>query len=388
MKALRKTLMHSPAELQPRPELEQVPVAVHGGMDTAELDRFGLDARQVVDFSVNANPFGPAPGVREVLAHVPLDHYPDPEARALRQALSDNLGISPEEILAGNGASELIWLAALTFLNRGATVLILGPTYGEYARAAALMGASVTTLSARPEDDFAMHPDRVLRVLRRLCPKMVFLCNPNNPTGTFLEPETIAFWARKFPGTIFVVDEAYLGFVSKSDTFGLRLTFCSDFPNAKRKHVMNNLLLLRSMTKDLGLAGLRLGYALGSAEVIGWLARARPPWSVNALAQAAGIEALRHLDYYQDCLTMLAAAKTDFVAGLTRLGYRPAPSIMPFFLMPVGDSAAFRLSLLKKGIQVRDAASFGLPGHVRIATRRPEDNARLLAALGEVPHAG
>jgi histidinol-phosphate/aromatic aminotransferase/cobyric acid decarboxylase-like protein len=132
----------------------------------------------------------------------------------------------------------------------------------------------------------------------------------------------------------------------------------------------------------------RLGYALASREVIGWLARVRPPWSVNALAQAAGFEALRHGDYYQICLTLLTAAKAELIAGVKALGYEPAPSTMPFFLMPVGNGGAFRLALLKKGILVRDGASFGLSQYVRIATRRPQDNARLLAALAEVPHAG
>jgi histidinol-phosphate aminotransferase len=376
MKALRKRPALSPAELRPRPELARLPAGVHGGIDPAELVHLGLDAGQIVDFSVNTNPFGPAPQVREVLANVALDQYPDPEARALRQALAEHLGISPAEILAGNGASELIWLVALTFLERGTKVLILGPTYGEYARTSALMGASVTALLARPQDEFAMDPDQVLHEISRFRPRLVFLCSPNNPTGAFLEPEVIAFWARRFPHILFVVDEAYLGFVAEGICF------------AERLQGMNNLLRLRSITKDLGLAGLRLGYAMGSREVIGWLAQARPPWSVSALAQAAGIEALRHHDYYQNCLTLLAAAKTDFVCGLTRMGYHPVPSAMPFFLMPVEDGAGFRFALLKRGILVRDGASFGLRAHVRVATRRPTDNARLLEALREVPYAG
>jgi histidinol-phosphate/aromatic aminotransferase/cobyric acid decarboxylase-like protein len=299
------------------------------------------------------------------------------------------LEISPDEILPANGASELIWLAALAFLKRGDRVLILGPTYGEYARAAVLMGASVTSFLAHSEDDFALHPDQVRRALRRLCPRLVFLCNPNNPTGAYLEPEEIESWACKFPGTLFVVDEAYLGFVMSARAAGfipaVRQANTAGINPAARCH---NILLPRSMTKDLGLAGLRLGYAVGSADVIDWLARARPPWSVNAFAQAAGIEALRHPDYYRDSSKKLAAAKIDLIQNLFNLGYQPVPSTMPFFLLPVGDGSRFRLSLLKKGILVRDTASFGLPGYVRISTRRPEDNARLLATLAEVPHAG
>ncbi len=385
MKALRNRLSPLPGpDLQPRAELLHMPASVHGGIDPAELDRLGLDAGQILDFSVNINPFGPAPEVRAVLANVALDNYPDPEARSLRRALAEQEN-SPSRILAGNGASELIWLVALTFLGPGIKVLVIGPTYSEYARAAALLGAPVTTWLACQDDDFATHPAHVLVMLPRSNPRLVFLCNPNNPTGALLEPDEIAFWARKFPQTLFVVDEAYLGFVADR---GLRFAPRLEFPNAKGKQGMDNVLLLRSMTKDLGLAGLRLGYALGSEDVIGWLARARPPWSVNSMAQAAGVEALRHPDYYRNCLTMLGQAKADLIAGLRALGYKPVPSAMPFFLMPVANGSAFRLALLKKGILVRDAASFGLPGHVRIGTRRPPDNARLLSVLEEVPHAG
>ena len=386
MRALRKKRAFPPAaKLLPRLGIFQTPTGFHGGIDPDELDRLGLDAGKILDFSVNINPFGPAPGVAAVLANVPLDRYPDPEARILRRALAAQLNVSPGKILAGNGVSELIWLVALTFLGPGSRVMIVGPTYSEYARASSLMEASVTTVLARPDDDFMVRPDQFLHTLRRFRPRVVFLCNPNNPTGAFLNPEHIAVWARKFPGTLFVVDEAYWGFIPELCS---RSAFGGDFLNAKSKQGIDNLLLLRSMTKDLGLAGLRLGYAIGSAEVIGWLSRAKPPWSVNALAQAAGVEALRYAACYQDSLKMLLQAKVDLVRGLTNLGCKPVPSAVPFFLLPVGNGAAFRHSLLQKNILVRDGASFGLPQHVRIGTRRPEDNARLLAVLGEVAHAG
>src|SRR5260370_8794256 len=167
-----------------------MPVWVYGGIDPGELDRLGLDAGQILDFSVNINPFGPAPEVRAVLANVALDNYPDPEARSLRRALAEQEN-SPSRILAGNGASELIWLVALTFLGPGIKVLVIGPTYSEYARAAALLGAPVTTWLACQDDAFAIHPDQVLLMLRRSSPPLVFLCNPNNPPAAFLDPYDI-----------------------------------------------------------------------------------------------------------------------------------------------------------------------------------------------------
>jgi L-threonine-O-3-phosphate decarboxylase len=354
--------------------------AVHGGPDLDELERFGLKADEVLDFSANINPFGPSPAVRAALAQARVDRYPDPEARVLRQALGEHLNVAPTQILAGNGASELIWLVALAFIRPSDRVLVFRPTYAEYARAAALMGASVMTVQATEEDRFAVNSDTVLRSLRKYQPRVAFLCNPNNPTGTTISPDDIAAWVARNPQTVFVVDEAYLPFAASMD------------PAINIQ--ANNVLVLRSMTKDFGLAGLRLGYVLGAEEMIGWLARARPPWSVNSVAQAAGAAVLRDLAYYCDTLAALERAKADLIGGLRATGLEPMPSATPFFLVRVGDGPGFREVLLRRGILVRACASFGLPGHVRIATRRPEENARLLAAIRqlrwpqEASHAG
>jgi L-threonine-O-3-phosphate decarboxylase len=342
---------------------------VHGALDYAELERLGLDPDNVLDFSANINPYGPADAVREAVSDVPLDRYPDRHCLALRRALEDFLGVPRDNILSGNGASELIWLVALAFLQAGDRVLVLGPTYCEYARAARLMGARVTVIEARKEDGFVLNQTAVVNQLKTLRPRLAFVCNPNNPTGTVIAAETIADWARRFRQTIFVVDEAYLPFVANGDS----VITCSAW----------NILVLRSMTKDCCLAGLRLGYAAGAARLIEKLRQAQPPWSVSAVAQAAGVAALRHPAHLEDSLKRLASAKHELFEGLTQLGLVPVPSTTHFFLVPCGGSA-LRQVLLLRGILVRDCASFGVPNFVRIATRRPEDNSRLLAALREV----
>ncbi len=355
---------------QPRLELVNLAPGVHGGVDDAELARLGMKAGAVLDFSANLNPHGPAPAVRDILAQCPLDRYPDPECRRLRQALADPWGVSPSRILAGNGASELIWLCALAFVQNSDKVFQLGPTYGEYGRAARLMGGSVITWQAREEDQFAVNLPQVGKALDRLRPRLVFLCNPNNPTGVSIPPDEIACWARRHPETVFVVDEAY------------QFTWQ---PQCSARNIgADNVVVIRSMTKDFGLAGLRLGYAFGTEEMMGWLARVQPPWSVNALAQAAGLAALGEIDYYRQTWQLLARAKEKLVAGLQALGLRPLPSPVPFFLVPVRNGSAWRQSLFRRGILVRDCASFGLPGHIRIAGRTTEDNARLLTAIEQV----
>jgi threonine-phosphate decarboxylase len=347
-----------------------VPPAVHGSLRFRELQALGLRPDDVLDFSANVNPYGPSPAVWEALASVPLDRYPDGECLDLRGALAEFLGVSADRVLPGNGASELIWLAALAFVRPGDRVLVLGPTYCEYARAVGLMAARVTTWRAREETGFVPGPAEIAGCVESFRPQVVFLCNPNNPTGVALPPGVIAACARQHPRALFVVDEAYLPFAAGLVS-ALELS-------------AENVLVLRSLTKDFGLAGLRLGCAVGPESLIAPLRQAQPPWSVNALAQAAGVAALREPAHRQDSLERLGSAKCDLVAGLSRLGLPPVPSATHFFLLPVGDGAGFRQALLRRGVLVRDCASFGLPAHVRIATRRPEENERLLATIREV----
>jgi threonine-phosphate decarboxylase len=354
--------------------------AVHGGLDFGELHRLGLSPDEVLDFSANTNPYGPSPTVRAALATVSLDRYPDRESLGLRAALTDFLGLPAGRILVGNGASELIALVALAFARPDSYALISGPTYGEYERAARLMSCRIVTCFATAEDDFAPLPDMIAHDLAVMGARLVFLCSPNNPTGVIFPLEALARLARRHPAALFVVDEAYQPFAARH---GSALDLAAD-----------NVLVLRSMTKDFGLAGVRLGYAVGPEPIIEALRRVQPPWSVSAPAQAAGVAVLGDLAHRDRTLALLRQAKESLVAGLVRLGLSPLPSAVPFFLVPVGSGARFRSALLRRGILVRDCASFagGLPEcvpmseYVRISTRRPEENERLLAAIGEVWH--
>jgi threonine-phosphate decarboxylase len=351
----------------PRVEVGQLTPAVHGSVDRGELETLGLDPTHVLDFSANTNPFGPSPAVRAAIGQVRFEGYPDRSALGLRAALAEALDVPPDCVLPGNGASELIWLIALAYLQRGETALIATPTYSEYGRASALMGARAFTLEARACTGFHFPEIAFLAELDRLRPRVVFLANPNNPTGTVVDSAWLHACARRHPSTMFVVDEAYLPFAPGMASAVL------DRPD--------NVLVLRSMTKDHGLAGLRLGYAVGSAAVVESLARVQPPWSVNAFAQAAGVAALQDSGHVDQSLRRLREANAALVAGLLELGWCPLSSAVHFFLLPVGDGAAFRASLLRRNILVRDCASFGLPQYVRIATRRPEENERLLHAV-------
>jgi histidinol-phosphate aminotransferase len=359
-----------PKNITPRPEIQNILLDQHGALDFAELAELGISPDEIIDFSVNSNPFGPSPAVHEALQQVVIDRYPDRESLSLRKALAKKFGLELAQIIAGNGTAELLWLSAIAFIRPNDRVLILAPTFGEYARSVALMGAQVETLWATEENNFVFSTESLYDALKTTSPRLAFICNPNNPTGTTLHSETIASLAKSHPKTLFVIDEAYIQFVPNmvsSISLGLP-----------------NLLILRSMTKDYAIAGIRLGYAVGPTDIIAALSKVRPPWSVNAAAQEVGLASLMDTEYLPRTLSHLRAAKQKFLAGFHSLGLEPIPSETHYFIIRVGKAAELRSQLLKHKLQVRDCASFGLPDHIRVATKKPTENEILLSKLKEI----
>ena len=361
--------------IQPRPEIQQMVDVVHGALDFAELEAHGVAPESVIDFSVNNNPYGPSPRVRDVLHAVAIERYPDRDALALRRRLAQHFDISIDQLIVANGSMELLWFVALAYLRPGDPVLILEPTFGEYERVVQFMGAQRHLYTTRPESGFAVDEAALLETLQHLQPRLMFICNPNNPTGTYLSVKSIADWATRHPETLFVVDEAYLPFVSGPAPSMIR-------------YVSSNVLVLHSMTKAHALAGVRLGYAVGATDVIAALGKVRPTWNVNAIAQAVGIVALDDVSHLTQTLARVSEDKADLVASLKAMGLAPLPSATHFFLCEVGQARALRQSLLQRGVLVRDCASFGLPNYIRIATRRPSENTQLIRILSELCSAG
>ena len=345
----------------------RVDPAVHGALDFAELEQLGLDPNEVLDFSVNSNPFGTSPLILEAIRSVPIERYPDRESINLCRALAERMDVSPDQILVGNGTAELIQLAAFAFLQKGDHALIVEPTFGEYERSVCLMRANVHRYRAISKNGFIPNCEEIQKRLRQRKMQVVFICNPNNPTGQVIPNEVLGKWADMFHETLFIVDEAYLAFVA-----GMKSAI-----SLKRK----NILILRSMTKDYAIAGLRLGYAVGEGLAIEAMKNFRPAWNVNALAQAAGLAALQSDSHVLETLAQLRSEKIELITRLEELNYEPVPSHTNYFLVPVRNGAQFRDGLLKHGIIVRDCASFGLLSYVRIATRRSYENMRLLEVL-------
>ena len=354
----------------PRKELRDAVGTVHGGLDYARLQSEGVPPEGVLDFSVSTNPLPPHPDVEQAVAEAVFDRYPDSSSGELREVLAEREGVSPEEVLVTNGTAQAIYLAAHAFCERGGRSLVAAPTFGEYEVAARLAGAETTCVTAREEEAFAFPVERLIDGIREVRPSVVWVCSPNNPTGALPSPEegSALLGVCEEERALLVIDEAYINFAPVG---------CSLRPLLFSR----NLLLMRSMTKDYGLTGLRLGYVLGRRELLRPLRVLQPPWSVNACAQAAGVAALGRSDYYEEQWRRVRALTEELARKLRAAGYDPLPAAANFLLFKVCDVTALKESLWEKRILVRDCASFGLRGYVRVGVRSDGENERLVDLL-------
>jgi histidinol-phosphate aminotransferase len=361
------------------PEEERV---VHGAFDYGELARLGLHPSEILDFSVNCNPYGSSPAAREAIAQVAIERYPDRECWQLRQAVLEHelagLDLPFSSIVCGNGTSELIWTVARIFLAPGTKAVIVAPTFGEYRAASLAAGAAIIELPAEEERQF--QPDLTalrFRIVQEK-PGIVWLCNPNNPTGVWMEYEQLFLLANTChsAGALLVIDESYWRFVTPPATYTAL--------NLMQEHSGLSLLVLRSLTKDFALASLRLGYAVSSPKLIRRVRAQLPSWNVSGLAQAAGVAALRDRVHLHTTLAALTCQRQAFFAALQEAGLHMLPSRTHFCLLDVGDARFVRQELLMQRLLVRDCTSFGLSRCIRVATRSAHEWGQLLQALREV----
>ena len=345
---------------------------VHGGTNIAELRSLGLRPEDVLDFSASINPLGAPHGVTQAMSAVDLAAYPDTECTGLREALAAKLGVPTAQILVGNGSTELIHLTARAYLNSGDTAAIFAPTFGEFKAACQMKDVHALSIVACEDNGFCWNIGHAAGIIAERMPSLVFLCNPNNPTGRYLGEEDVRRIAVSLPeGSLLMLDEAYLPFVdSQWDSLPLL--------------DLGNVALLRSMTKDYALTALRLGYMLAPPAVIERVKVQQHSWSVNALAQAAGIAALSDEQHVTDGRKEVQVAKRYLLEELGAMCLKCAPSAANFVLAKVGDARGLRSTLLKHHhISVRDCISFGLPDYIRVGVRTLDDCKRLVAALRE-----
>lgn len=349
-------------------------LAVHGGIDHAEMEALGLKPEEILDFSANLNPFGPPQQVRKALARADISSYPDSRSFRLRKALAEKLGLEIDNIIAGSGSTEIMRLAALAFFKAGDKALIVGPAFGEYEAACRIAGAEAIKYTLRAEDSFNIRVSELRKTMEKTSPAGLFMANPGNPTGCYYSRDLVEKLIDLCKDTLFVLDEAYISFVEPAETRWHSLDLIKN----------NRLLILRSMTKDYALAGLRLGYGIAGKEIIAALQRICPPWNVNVMAQEAGLCAIKSDSYLAKSLDKIRKERAYLIEGLKALGMSPLASSANFFLIKTGSGARWRRELLRKKILVRDCASFGLPEYIRISVRKRDECDRLLAAMREV----
>ena len=327
----------------------------------------GPDGRAVtlMDFSVNANPFGPPEALLATLNQVDVSVYPDPTSRLACEAIAARHGVSTSNVLLGNGTAELIHRVAACYLQPGTRVLVVVPTFGEYARASALYGARVVRVNAYG----GVTPDVqvVLDAIKQVSPTLVWVCQPNNPTGHAWTPDALDALAAACAqqDSLLCVDAAYLS-MSTLDPY-----------------VPAHALQLRSLTKSFCVPGLRVGYALASKDVTHALARVAAPWQASAHAQHAARWAMTDAadSFLTQTIPALLKERDRFLMNVQTTGMTLSKGHSSYFLLHVTNAAKFKQQAELAGFRVRDCSSFGLPKRVRIATRLPAQNDAFVAFL-------
>ncbi|MDI6885713.1 MAG: histidinol-phosphate transaminase [archaeon] len=340
--------------VKPRAALDGLKVCEHGG----KLE--GDKRDEIIDFSGNLNPYGPpdfiSDAVREAIEEIRL--YPDTECTELRVKIAEKFGCEQREVLVGAGVSELIPLVALSFVKK--RVLIPKHTYGEYEIAAGMMDAQIKRVEM---SSLRINPELIAEEMKP--DDVVFLCNPNNPTGQYLDKNEIELIveAAERVDALVVLDEAYVDFVRNAFP-------AHDLP-------ARNMVILRSLTKSFGIPGVRIGYAISSAENIKEMRKIKVPWSVSVFAQKIGAAVL---GIKGDEFLTKTREKIERSKGKIEEAFG-IHSDANYYILDVGHAAEVKRELLKEGIMVRDCTSFGLPSHVRFSVRRDEENDLLMHHL-------
>lgn len=342
----------------------------HGGLFSISKPR-----SDILDFSSNINPLGFPPLVRKHLKTKlnSISEYPDTETTMLKKSLKWYTRLPENQIIVGNGATELIYNFCQSFLNNKTRVLIQAPTFGEYEAAARLSGCNISFYKTMSfSKDFEKF---ISKIPKNGC---VFLCNPNNPTGELLSKNIIfkIIEAAKEKKSLVFLDESFIELVPNSNQ--------SIIKSIKK---FENLFILRSMTKSFGLAGLRIGYGIGSKQIINVLNKIKIPWNVSGLAQDAARAALCHTTYLEKAKKLIKKESSYLRNSISQIeGFQCHESSTNFILIKTKmKSKELQKKLLKKKILIRDASTFhGLNQHyIRIAVKTHKENQKLVKALEE-----
>ena len=344
------------------------------GKPVSELAReMGIPEESIVKLASNENPRGASPRAIAAMriAIEETGRYPDGNGFALKDALSKRYGLTPDRIVLGNGSNDVLEMAARAFLAPGTSSVYSQHAFVVYSLATQAIGATGIVVPAR---DFGHDLDAMAKAVRSDT-RVVFVANPNNPTGTWLTPQAVRAFLQKIPADVLVVlDEAYNEYLDAEDRSDA-VRWSDEFPN---------LVVSRTFSKAYGLAGLRVGYGFSHPRVVDLMNRVRQPFNVSDIAQAAATAALHDHEFVEQSTLLNKQGMKALTEGFRRLGLSWIPSHGNFVCVKVGEGAAVFQRLLRQGVIVRPVAAYVMPEYLRISIGTESENARFLAALETV----
>ena len=362
-----------PLPFPTNPALQAVPVYQPGRPIEEVARELGLTADGIIKLASNENPLGPSraalAAMRKALAQANL--YPDGNAFYLKQKLAAKLGVTPANLVLGNGSNEILEFIGHAFIAPGAEVIVSQYCFAVYPIVTALFGGKLTVVPAK---NYGHDLDAMLAAITPAT-RVVFVANPNNPTGTSARSEDLARFVSAVPANVLVaLDEAYVEFLDEP------LDLLPEIRTGQRQ----NLLLMRTFSKIYGLAGLRLGYGIGHPDLIAEFEKIRQPFNINAIAQAGALAALDDTAHADKTRRINSRGLKLYARAFRKLGLEFIPSFANFILVRVGDGQRIFNDLQKLGVIVRPMGGYQLPEWIRISVGTPKENKRRLEALKTV----
>ena len=355
-------------------KLARIP-GYQAGVPTGQAPE-AIASGEIAQLASNESPFPPHPAVVETIraAATAMNRYPDPDATLLRRRIAERHETEPGRIAVGNGSCEILLAAAEALCEPGAEIVYAWPSFSMYPYLAALTGAREIRVPLAEGD---VHDLEAMAAEVNAATQLVVVCNPNNPTGTHLPAAEVAAFCERIPAHVTIaLDEAYVEFQTNDDP-DAGVDLLADFPN---------LVVLRTFSKCYGLAGLRVGYALGPAKFRAAVDAVRQPFSVNALAQAAAAEAVLHQDDVTRRVESTIVERIRVEEGLREIGLRTTETQANFSWVDLGDAVEAEVvaGLAERAIAVRPGTPLGDPGHIRVTYGTAAENDRFLAAIAEL----
>lgn len=357
-----------------RPNISNIKPYVPGKPVEEVMREFRVS--DVIKLASNENPLGPSPKALEAITKYAKDInlYPDQNSYELTGVIAEKLDLSPENVIVGNGSDELMMLTALAYISAGDEVVVSLNTFSTYETVSKLMEASMVRINLK---DYKYDLEAMANIASSRT-KLIFVCNPNNPTGTINTQRELDLLISKVPqNTIVVIDEAYRDYVESKE-----------YPNSiEYVKSKKNVIVTRTFSKIYGLAGLRVGYAVAKPEIIRYLGLVRMPFSVNRLAQYAAVSSLADNFHVDASKKNNKEGKALLYEELNKLGLSYIKTEANFVLINLSDDAdMIFMQMMRRGVIIRPLTSFGMPGAIRVTIGTPEQNKRFLHVLKEVLH--